>query len=168
MNRPTTDTTAYSTRTELSGANVGTQPSASVSNVKYEDVLSEKRSHWLFRFQLCLILSFLAHFGLLAYIQDKYFKLEISRLDASQSSDEKAPEPLIREPKVISGYDESRLDSPQIQDQFEQITPTSPVDEPELEKEKVLSSEDDFNTSLEHDFQTPDSPGASCGRVPGD
>ena len=159
INRPISETTVSSAN--ASPASNGGQTQASANAVSYEEILSEKRSNWLFRIQLCLILSLLAHLGLLAYIHDKYVKLDINLSENHQPADEEKalsdPEP-VREPKVISGYDESRLDSPQIQDSFEQLTPTSPAEEQEFNDEKTLPAVDEFNSSFDHEFQTPDSP----------
>ena len=135
--------------------------SAPASSKAYEDVLSEKRSHWLFRIQFCLILSLLAHIALLAYIHDKFIILKVNLAENRQPSDEEKSDPVpipVREPKEVSGYDESRLDSPEIQDSFEQLTPTSPAEEQEFNEEKTQPSVDEFNSTLEHEFQTPDSP----------
>lgn len=160
---PVSKTTASSASAPSAGTIAGPQASAPVtaSNAAYEDILSEKRSHWLFRIQLCLILSILAHIGLLVYFHDKYIKLEISRTENQHPSDveESEPDPTpVREPKVVSGYDESRLDSPQIQDSIEQLTPTSPAEEQNFNDEKTMPSVDEVNASLDHEFQTPDSP----------
>ncbi len=159
INRPISETTVSSANAAPASNGVQTQTSANAAS--YEEILSEKRSHWLFRIQLCLILSLLAHIGLLAYIHDKYVKLDINLSENHQPADEEKalsdPEP-VREPKVISGYDESRLDSPQIQDSFEQLTPTSPAEEQEFNDEKTLPAVDEFNSSFDHEFQTPDSP----------
>lgn len=159
INRPISETTVSSANAAPASDGVQTQTSANAAS--YEEILSEKRSHWLFRIQLCLILSLLAHIGLLAYIHDKYVKLDINLSENHQPADEEKalsdPEP-VREPKVISGYDESRLDSPQIQDSFEQLTPTSPAEEQEFNDEKTLPAVDEFNSSFDHEFQTPDSP----------
>ena len=133
----------------------------STSKANYEDVLSEKRSRWLFRIQFCLILSILAHIALLAYIHDKFIKLEVSRSDNHRALDEITEEriPLpVKESKVISGYDESRLDSPLIQDSFEQLTPSSPAEEQEFNDEKNMPSVDEIDASFEHEYQIPDSP----------
>ena len=135
--------------------------SAPASSKAYEEVLSEKRSHWLFRIQFCLILSLLAHIGLLAYIHDKFILLKVNLAENRQPSDVEKSDPVpipVREPKAVSGYDESRLDSPEIQDSFEQLTPTSPAEEQEFNEEKTQPSVDEFNSTLEHEFQTPDSP----------
>ena len=159
INRPISETTVSSANAAPASDGVQTQTFANAAS--YEEILSEKRSHWLFRIQLCLILSLLAHIGLLAYIHDKYVKLDINLSENHQPADEEKtlsdPEP-VREPKVISGYDESRLDSPQIQDSFEQLTPTSPAEEQEFNDEKTLPAVDEFNSSFDHEFQTPDSP----------
>lgn len=161
---PVSETTVSSAKAAPSESTAKMKASGSAASIaSADDILSEKRSHWLFRIQLCLILSLLAHIGLLAYIQDKYFKLEISRIDnrPSSDSDKSEPEPdpdPVREPKIVSGYDESRLDSPQIQDSFEQLTPTSPAEEQNFNDEKTMPSVDELNASLDHDFQTPDSP----------
>ncbi len=164
MNRQSSQPTPSSTNAALSESSVKAQlsaPGVPVPSAKYEDILSEKRSRWLIRIQFCLILSLLAHIGLLAYFRDKYIKLEISRSDNHQASADDETDPIpapVREPQVISGYDDSRLDSPQIQDSFEQLTPTSPAEEQEFNDEKTLPSVDEINASLDHEFQTPDSP----------
>lgn len=159
---PVSETTVSSAKAAPSESTVNMKSSGAAASVASADeILSEKRSHWLFRIQLCLILSLLAHIGLLAYIQDKYFKLEISRIDShSPANAEKSdPDPTpVREPKVVSGYDESRLDSPQIHDSFEQLTPTSPAEEQAFNDDKTMPSVDELNSALDHEFQTPDSP----------
>lgn len=162
MNRPAPETKVSSPNAASSGTGVKNQTSASSnSNAAYEDILSEKRSRWLFRIQLCLVLSILAHLGLLAYIHDKYIKLQINLSEnqlASESTVTESDPAPIREPRVVSGYDETRLDSPQITDSFEQLTPTSPVEEEKFNDEKTLPSVDEFASSFDHNYQPPDSP----------
>lgn len=131
------------------------------SESAYEEILSEKRSRWMFRVQFCLFLSLLAHIALFAYIHDKYILLKIVQSDniplVSAEKEKTLPMP-IQEPRAIPGYDESRLDSPEIKDSIEQLTPTSPAEEQEFNDEKPDPSVDDFNSMLVDEIQTPDSP----------
>lgn len=127
----------------------------------FDEILSEKRSRWLFRVQLCLFLSIVAHIALFAYIHDKYILLKTNPTEKNPLVDIEKEKPLpmpIKEPRVVSGYDETRLDSPEIVDSIEQLTPTSPAEEQEFNDEKTTPSVDEFNTSLAYEFQTPDSP----------
>lgn len=142
---------------------VQTSDSGVSASKSYEGVLSEKRSHFLFRIQFCLILSILTHVALLLYMNDKFILLKSSLAESSNSEAENyEPVPMpVREPNVVSGYAESRLDSPEIKDSFEQLTPTSPAEEQEFNDEKQQPSVDDLNSTVDHVFQMPDSPDLS-------
>ncbi len=156
MNQQAPETTV-SSNNAISGSNRRVKN----SNAAYDAVLSEKRSQWLFRIQFCLFLSVLAHIALLAYVHDKFILLKTSLVENRLFPDVDKAEPVpmpVQEPRAVSGYSESRLDSPEVQDSFEQLTPTSPAEEQEFNDEKSQPAADDFNSSIEHEFQTPDSP----------
>ena len=115
----------------------------------------------MFRVQFCLFLSLVAHIALFAYIHDKYILLKIVQPESAPlvNAEKEKPLPMpIQEPRTVPGYDESRLDSPEIVDSIEQLTPTSPAEEQEFDDEKTEPSFDEFNSTLVDEFQTPDSP----------
>ncbi|MBR6434906.1 MAG: hypothetical protein IKS45_00210, partial [Thermoguttaceae bacterium] len=79
MNRKVSETAVLPQNAAESTGEAQTSADSVVASSKaYEDVLSEKRSHWLFRIQFCLILSLLAHIALLAYIHDKFIILKVN------------------------------------------------------------------------------------------
>ncbi len=122
------------------------------------DYASERRSRWLFRLQICLLLSIIAHILFLYYMKDvviEFLNPSITRLDSEQT--DAIPMP-VREQKVMPGYADTRLDSPQIHDSFEQINPAAPISQPELEAERIDPKLEEMNIQTEHEFQTPETP----------
>lgn len=122
------------------------------------ELLSERRSKWLFRLQVCLILSLCAHIGMLYYMRDKVVEFVI-RSGSDEAPDSLSPQDVpVRLPEVLPGYSESRLDSPAVEDSFEQLNPSAQVEQLDISDDRPQLDLNDINIPLEHEFQAIESP----------